>query len=129
MGDPDKADEDLIPFAVGYGDPEWNIKTADLRVDTNHRLEIANLVDLSHVNWVHPSTLGSPDAWSQADPTYKEIDHGLKTYYWIKNTDVSSLMKHLSPEDLKVDIHLQVTHTIPCIWVLNFTAFTAGTAN
>lgn len=60
MGDADRADAALIPdFA--FNDPEhWAVGTGSMVVDAPYELEIDNILDLSHIEFMHP--LFSSDA-------------------------------------------------------------------
>ncbi|MGH8516338.1 MAG: Rieske 2Fe-2S domain-containing protein, partial [Panacagrimonas sp.] len=70
MGEPTKADPNLICFSVGPGHPDWSIKTSQMRVNTNYRLEVANLADLSHLAWVHEQTVGGSPKYSSLKAQY-----------------------------------------------------------
>lgn len=130
MGDLDKVDESLIPDAVGYGDPLWNMKTSHLEINANYRLEIANLADLSHVSWTHAKTIAGSEHWSYVKPKFKILENGmgLNTTYWIRDVPPPALMQHLYPEGTLIDTHLNITHTLPCTWIMNFRIFAAGSA-
>jgi phenylpropionate dioxygenase-like ring-hydroxylating dioxygenase large terminal subunit len=59
MGDPARADEHRIPD-FSYQDPEQCYAGQRyLHVRANYRLEIENILDLSHIAFLHPTTLGS----------------------------------------------------------------------
>tara|TARA_R110002110_G_scaffold82122_9_gene213551 strand:+ start:10060 stop:11076 length:1017 start_codon:yes stop_codon:yes gene_type:complete len=58
-GDPAKADETLIPDYHWNDDPAWISNTGYFHVEGNHQLLVDNLLDLSHVQFVHASTLGA----------------------------------------------------------------------
>ncbi|MGR9090435.1 MAG: hypothetical protein ACU85U_07635 [Gammaproteobacteria bacterium] len=80
IGDPAQADPDLICFAVGPEHPDWHFKTGEVRIDVNYCLEIANLMDLSHVAWVHSNTLGGTSCWFTADEQHTMTErrhHGI----------------------------------------------------
>lgn len=133
MGDPARVDPALIPFSVGPSDPEWNIRTSHMHVDANYRLEIANLADLSHLAWVHQKSLGGPDAetrtqYTHIKPTVTVGPRSIRTQYIIRGVPVPSFLRHLFPEDARFDLDFDITHTIPCTWVLHFQAFTASGA-
>ena len=127
MGDPAKADPDLIPFAVGPSEPGWNIKTSKMHVKTNYRLEIANLADLSHISWVHENTVGGSLKYTESTPQYELAPRALKTKFWVRSCAAAGAAKHLFPADALFDICFDITHTIPCTWVLRYRMFTAGT--
>ncbi len=59
MGEADKADAALIPDYHWNDDPDW-LSIGDMfHVRGSYRLLVDNLLDLSHVQYVHGSTLGT----------------------------------------------------------------------
>src|SRR5277367_1530976 len=81
MGDPAKADPSLICFAVGPSDPAWNIKVGYLPVRSNYRLEIANLMDLSHLSWIHKNTLGGTNAYTRTRVKTTMVPRGARNEF------------------------------------------------
>lgn len=128
MGDPARADESLIPFAVGPDADGWNIKTSQMEVHTNYRLEIINLADLGHLTWVHENTVGGSHKYAEIDPEFELSPRSLRTRYWVRDVEPTGAARHLFPPDMRMDLHFDIEHTIPCTWVMHFRAFTAGTA-
>jgi vanillate O-demethylase monooxygenase subunit len=61
MGEKDKADPKLIPDFYYNDDPNWAAVGACLYVEANYLLLVENLIDLSHVAFVHSSTIGSTE--------------------------------------------------------------------
>lgn len=59
MGDPALADEATIPDYHWNDDPDWVAVDGYFYVRGSYRLLIDNLLDLSHVAYVHASTLGT----------------------------------------------------------------------
>jgi vanillate O-demethylase monooxygenase subunit len=59
MGEPDLADEALIPDYHWNDDPDWLSVGDRFHVRGGYRLLVDNLLDLSHVQFVHGSTLGT----------------------------------------------------------------------
>ena len=59
MGDPAQADEALIPDYHWNDDPEWVSQGDRFYVGGGYRLLVDNLLDLSHVQYIHASTLGA----------------------------------------------------------------------
>src|SRR5262245_60444510 len=54
MGDPDRADASQIPD-FRFNDPEhWVVGTGSMVVDAPYELEIDNILDLSHAEFMHP---------------------------------------------------------------------------
>ena len=61
MGDPDLADEALIPdHLYRYNDdPEWSCVEGYLHVKADYMLLVDNLMDLSHETFLHSKTIGT----------------------------------------------------------------------
>ena len=59
MGDPALADPDQITDFHWLDDPEWGAKTSYLHVDANWQLVVDNLLDLTHLAFVHETTIGN----------------------------------------------------------------------
>ncbi len=129
MGDPDKADPNLICFSVGLKDPNWNLRASQMHVQTNYRWEIENLADLSHLTWVHKDTVGGDIAYSQIKPIHTITPRGINTLFWVRNVDPTGAVRHIFPAGTKLDICFDIQHTVPCNWVMRFRAFSAGTNN
>ena len=73
MGDPDKADGDLIPDYSQSLSPEKRFVGKDyLHARANYQLETDNIMDLSHIEFLHPGSLGS-EAVSRAKTEVKQV--------------------------------------------------------
>src|SRR5262249_55663467 len=59
MGDPALADPDHITDFHWLDDPNWGAKGCYLHVKANWQLIIDNLLDLTHLAFVHESTIGN----------------------------------------------------------------------
>lgn len=129
MGDPALADPQHICYAVGPGNPDFNIRTSKLSVNTNYRYEIANLTDLSHIAWVHAATLSVADAWTRARPERTDLDRGFRTTLWMENSPPIKAAEHLFPDGAVFDAWACIDFTLPCNFVLNYQVWTPGSAN
>ena len=58
MGDADRMDPADIPAFHWLDHPDWRAKPSYLHIRCNYQLLIDNLLDLSHLPFVHPTTLG-----------------------------------------------------------------------
>jgi phenylpropionate dioxygenase-like ring-hydroxylating dioxygenase large terminal subunit len=128
MGDADKADPDLICYAIGPDDPNWRLKTNQLRIETDFRQEIANLADLSHVSWVHDLTFGGTNDWSFIKPDHSINPRGIETKYCLRGVPAPAFARHLFPPESRFDIQVHVRLTVPCNFILSFAVHEAGTA-
>lgn len=59
MGEPQLADPDKIADFRWMEDPAWRHKGERLDLEANYLLLVENLLDLTHLQFVHPTTLGT----------------------------------------------------------------------
>ena len=59
MGDPALADPATTTDFHWLDDPDWGAKGERLHINCNYKLMIDNLLDLSHLTFVHPRTIGT----------------------------------------------------------------------
>lgn len=67
-GDPDKADPAEIPDLIWGDNPEWAFGGGLYHVNSDYRLMIDNLMDLTHETYVHAGSIGQPEI-EEAAPT------------------------------------------------------------
>ena len=86
MGDPAQADRGAIFEAEHWGDPEWGTTDGDDMVfECNYLLITDNLLDPSHVAWVHPGSF----AGDGSDDTPLQVtiaDSGVTVWRWMLDT-------------------------------------------
>lgn len=126
MGDPEKADVNLIAHAVGPDHPDYNIKTSYVRINSDYRLELANLADLTHSSFVHEDTFAMGWAQVHSKPVHQTLDRGIKTDIWVRSAPLPKFASHMFPQGFLCDAHFSVTQTVPCNWILHFRVFQAG---
>ena len=59
MGDVEDADENLIVDFPRFSDPDWGVTKIHLDIKANYLLIIDNLLELSHVAYLHATTIGN----------------------------------------------------------------------
>lgn len=59
MGDPRRADVSLIPDYGKLDDPDWGTSRIQLNYEAHYQLVVDNLLDLSHLAYVHNTTTGN----------------------------------------------------------------------
>lgn len=73
MGDPERADQASIPSHSWLSAPGWTTVRGTMRGDARAQLINENLVDLSHVTFLHPETVGTAEvAEAPASTEYHE---------------------------------------------------------
>lgn len=87
LGDPAKADTADIVRYPWHNEPGWAHKGKRNEVKARHGLVVDNLLDLTHVGYVHKSTIGGqPDAHSNAEMTTSRTDNSVSVLRWLRNS-------------------------------------------
>jgi phenylpropionate dioxygenase-like ring-hydroxylating dioxygenase large terminal subunit len=127
MGDPARADPDLIPHALYHDDPNWLIGTGQMGYDANYQLIHDNLLDLTHLSFVHENTLGrgSP-AWGTARPSVTPIDRGVRVSRWLRDRGTSPYVR--MPQQ-KWDAWASYDFVLPGVFLLRTAFYSTATAS
>ena len=97
MGDPALADTDRIFEVAHYDDPAWGINRGDAMPFACNYLYITdNLLDPSHVAWVHQSSFGNA-ACEEEPLTVTGADDGVTVSRWMYDVEVAPFYKRLVP--------------------------------
>lgn len=86
MGDPAKADEALIPPAVGLEDPDYILGHGQLDYDAEARLINDNLLDFSHLSYVHAESFGAGPQFANSLPRLETLERGVRFSRWMIGT-------------------------------------------
>ena len=100
MGDPKKADEGLIPPAVGLQDPAWTLRSGQMDYEANYLLINDNLTDFTHLSYVHANSFGATEAFARTRPTVERLDRGVRIWRWMSSefTEDSAARVHRRAE-------------------------------
>lgn len=79
MGDADKADADLIPDFGWLDDGHWDVVRGSTRAEGHYELYSDNILDLTHVNFVHPM-LSAPVFTSGEYRFWQDETHAFSDY-------------------------------------------------
>lgn len=88
LGDPALANEGDIVHCPRLTEPGWRHQQGYLRYDTDYRLIVDNLLDLTHLAYVHAGTIGQGVA-GRVRPDVAAADHGLHIRHVWENDDPS----------------------------------------
>ena len=127
MGDPALADEALIPDCSLNEHPDWAVSEGDpLHVAGHHQLVVDNLMDGSHVTFVHKTTLGAEGV---ADiPVQSERDGDrVRMTRWILDRPPAPLYAALGGFAGNVDRWQIITFAPPSMVVVDMGSAAAGT--
>jgi len=85
MGDPDGADASSIPDTFALEHPAWRMKPGYMHYQAPHALITDNVLDFSHLSYVHEGTLGGSTAIAETKPKIEVFDRGVKITRVVKN--------------------------------------------
>lgn len=89
MGDPALADPAKLLDIPEWDDPSWGLNRGDsMTIDCNYLYMTDNLLDPSHVAWVHQSTFGTSACESEPLQTRVEED-GVVVSRWLYDIEVA----------------------------------------
>jgi phenylpropionate dioxygenase-like ring-hydroxylating dioxygenase large terminal subunit len=79
MGDADQADEALIPDFPWFDDPSWDWKFKVFNIKCHYEMLHDNLLDLTHLAYVHGKTIGgTPEIHFNAKTNVERTNRGVK---------------------------------------------------
>lgn len=124
-GDPQRADPALIPPVVGLSDPDWVLGHGDLKYAAEARLICDNLLDFSHLTYVHADMFGAGDEFAQFQPRIEALDRGVRVTRWLP----VPLGSPRNPHDVPVEAFQSYDFLVPGILLMWSANYPAGTAD
>ena len=95
MGDSAKADQSLIPDTHYLDDPGWRGTPGYMHFDANYLLIADNLLDFSHLAYVHEKTLGGSAKYARIRPTISRTTHGIRVERWLLDDEPAPFLRTL----------------------------------
>ena len=104
MGDAAKADPKLIEDFHWMDDPSWGFGGSYLKVEANYQLLVENLLDTTHLPFLHPTSLGT-DAFAKSEFEVTREGDRIKVARWLMNELPAPFHKQMGgfPDGMKVD--------------------------
>jgi phenylpropionate dioxygenase-like ring-hydroxylating dioxygenase large terminal subunit len=78
LGDPVRAEESAIPDMFSLEHPQWRMKPGYMHYKANHLLISDNILDFSHLSYVHEKTLGGSTAIAGTRPKTERLERGVR---------------------------------------------------
>ena len=94
MGEPEKADRSLLPDNFSNQHADWCNKPGYMHYDVPYLLICDNLLDFSHLSYVHANTLGGSPAIARARPRIERMMAGAGRQVGVK---VSRIVPDVPP--------------------------------
>ena len=124
MGEAADADHDLLPVPNGYNPKEFVFGYGQIDYAAEARLICDNLLDLSHVAFLHSASFQSEPEFADRLPLVSAVDRGVRVRRWIENTHGSSTRRSTAP----VDAYQTYDFLVPGILLMWSANFRTGTA-
>jgi vanillate O-demethylase monooxygenase subunit len=124
MGDPALADESLVPPAVGVSEPGWTLGRGQLDYAAEARLINDNLLDFSHLSYVHANSFGATEDWARTRPRVSVLERGVRFERWIP----SSPRMRGRPDQGLCDVWSSYDFLVPGILLMGGGSYPEGTA-
>ncbi|GAC03747.1 hypothetical protein GAGA_0884 [Paraglaciecola agarilytica NO2] len=124
MGDPKKADEELIPPAVGMDHPDFLLGHGTLNYEAEARLINDNLLDFSHLPYIHKESFGSSEEFAQKPPLITPLERGVRFSRW--QTNLTGAPDGNDTGEM-IDVWSTYDYLIPGILLMESAGFPAGT--
>jgi phenylpropionate dioxygenase-like ring-hydroxylating dioxygenase large terminal subunit len=131
MGDPAQADESQILDFHWHQHPEWRMKPGYIHYQAHYQLVVDNLLDFSHLSYLHPTTLGTM-ANAQTRAQIDRITEGpgapgLRITRWYINDEMSPNHQRVATFSGKVDRWQIYEWHAPAFMRMNAGSAPAGT--
>lgn len=112
MGDAEP-DPTMLPDNAACNSPAWQYKPGYLHYDTPYLLICDNLLDFSHLSYVHANTLGGTTAIAQAPAKVEKIPHGIRVTREVPNVPPSAFWKSFQTFSGPVDRYFIYDFVLP----------------
>lgn len=127
MGEPDKADTNLIPNLYWLEDENWFGEPGYIHVKANYQFIVDNLLDFTHVTYVHKNTLAGDPAEAAVPMKVERVDNGLRVRRLLEGTVPPPLFAKAGNFKGRVDRWQYATWYAPSTVCLDVGCATAGT--
>ncbi len=121
MGDAATADPALIPPAVGFDDPDYLLGSGQLDYAAPAELIHNNLLDFSHLSFVHTESFRATATWAANQPKVTVLPRGVRIERWLPNEPG---LYDANP----VDNWSSYDYLVPGILLMGSGPYAAGTA-
>jgi len=124
MGSAQRADEALIPPAVGLDHPDYILGHGHLDYAAEARLINDNLLDFSHLTFVHLQSFQAGPEFAAIPGRITPLERGIRYERWTENSTGPASLK----SDELVDRYMSYDFLIPGVLLMTGGVFSPGTA-
>ena len=127
MGTESAADEGLIPPVIGMDHPDYICGHGQLDYDAEARFVSDNLLDLSHVSFLHTASAGTSENWARERPKVTEQERGVRIEQWLRGEGSYGSVAADAAE--RVDVYSCYDFFVPGVFLMTQDAYLLGTAD
>lgn len=127
LGDGDQADPALVPGTPWLNDPGWRYATGYLHYAVSYLLLADNLLDFSHLPYVHPTTLGGTEEYAKVLPRVERLPRGIRVARWLLNQPPAPYLSKIKQWPGNVDRWNLYEFLLPGILIMDSGSAPAGT--
>ena len=129
MGDPALADPADIPDCHFQDDPAWACEPRYIHYESDYRLILDNLLDFSHLAFVHENTLGGSRAIAEVRPKVEQTETGVRlTRWYLDDPEVAPYLRGFATFEGRVDRwHIYHLATKGNVFIMDSGSAPAGT--
>jgi len=118
-------DPDLIPPAVGLDHPDYILGHGQLDYAAEARLINDNLLDFSHLSYVHATSFSASETWARSRPSIRALERGVRFERWIRGERGTPARTYPVP----VDRYSTYDFLVPGVLLMASGVFPDGTAD
>ncbi len=127
MGEPNKADPALIPDTHWLSDPAWRHLEGYTHYETNYLLIADNLLDLAHLPYVHPNTLGGSPDYAKSQAQVEALENGVRITRWALDIEAPPFVQKVKHYPQNVDRWNIYDFVLPGIFLMDSGMSPTGT--
>jgi vanillate O-demethylase monooxygenase subunit len=127
MGEPARADPERITRFPWMAMAGWQQTKLHARIECNYQLIIDNLLDLSHLAFVHASTVGSVELADDALVQTTRSDGGVETSRWTLDVPPARTYAQFGRYECNIDRWQITDFRAPCTAIIRNGSAKAGT--
>ncbi|MCK9510091.1 MAG: aromatic ring-hydroxylating dioxygenase subunit alpha [Pigmentiphaga sp.] len=129
MGDPALADPAEIPDTPAQTDPGWRMKPGYKNFAADYLLISDNLLDFSHLSYIHERTLGGSPNIAEARPEVRRMERGIRVTRKVPDTVPAPYHQRLGKFAGRVDRWFHYDYVLPGILLMDAGVKDAGKAD
>jgi phenylpropionate dioxygenase-like ring-hydroxylating dioxygenase large terminal subunit len=128
MGDPARAGTESLPDNFSNDHPDWKYLPGYLHYDTPYLLIADNLLDFSHLSYVHEKTLGGSTAIARARPLIEKVPYGIRVTRRVENVPPPGYYQRMRTFDGNLDRWFIYDFLLPGTLLMHSGGCPTGTA-